>query len=195
MYDKQTNSLWVHVTGKAEEGPLRGTQLKIIPSTVSTWRDWSQRHPDTLVLEGSKHDGFMGSYGAMTGRSQEIGLAVVLRGKAQLYPYTVLDSETLINNHLNNMPVLVVHNKAEMSTYVWSRYVAGQVLTFNQVRQENNSQDLVFTDRETRSLWSWIKGAAFDGPLEGTVLQQLPAHPIVVERFSAFYPEGDVFSP
>ena len=36
MYDRETESLWVHVTGRAEVGPREGWQLRFMPSTVTT---------------------------------------------------------------------------------------------------------------------------------------------------------------
>ena len=33
MYDRGTDSLWVHVTGRAVWGPLKGEQLEFVPST------------------------------------------------------------------------------------------------------------------------------------------------------------------
>ncbi len=35
MYDKQTDSLWVHTTGEAIKGALKGKVLTFLPSTVT----------------------------------------------------------------------------------------------------------------------------------------------------------------
>lgn len=50
MYDKQTESLWSQVTQKAVTGPQTGTQLKRLPSTLTSWGKWLKKHPDTEVL-------------------------------------------------------------------------------------------------------------------------------------------------
>jgi hypothetical protein len=86
MYDRKTESLWVHVTGRAEWGPMRGKQLPFIPSTVTTWQQWKQAHPGTLVLAGRGTRGFMGTYKAFA-RPDDLGLAVVVRFKGKLYPF------------------------------------------------------------------------------------------------------------
>jgi len=195
MYDKQTNSLWVHVTGHAEEGPLKGAQLTLIPSTVTTWEDWRQRYPGTLVLDGVKRKGFMGSYGAMAGRGDEIGLAVVLRGRARLYPYRDLKEQALVNDSLNGFPLLVAFHATTNTTYVWERRIDRQILTFSQLKELDGSGHPLFIDRETGSRWSWLTGRAFAGPLKGRELQLLPSHPILTERFQAFYPDGEIFVP
>ena len=31
MYDKKTDSLWVHATGRAETGPMKGNTLTFFP--------------------------------------------------------------------------------------------------------------------------------------------------------------------
>jgi len=50
MQDKETGSLWSHVTGECLEGEYVGTQLEMIPVVQTTWEQWSQDHPATRVL-------------------------------------------------------------------------------------------------------------------------------------------------
>jgi len=50
MYDHQTESLWSQVKRAAVAGPMTGTKLKVVPSTMTTWEKWSKRHPGTRVL-------------------------------------------------------------------------------------------------------------------------------------------------
>lgn len=50
MYDHQTESLWSQVRREAVAGPMTGTELKVLPSTLTTWRKWLRQHPDTVVL-------------------------------------------------------------------------------------------------------------------------------------------------
>lgn len=50
LYDKETHSLWSQVMGQAVTGPLKGSHLSSIPLEHTSWADWRQRHPDTLVL-------------------------------------------------------------------------------------------------------------------------------------------------
>lgn len=51
MYDRQTDSLWSQIMGQAVTGEARGTTLSALPVRHTTWADWLQRHPDTLVLD------------------------------------------------------------------------------------------------------------------------------------------------
>lgn len=50
MYDRETESLWSQILGKAVNGPSRGQALEPVPVLHTTWADWRRRHPDTLVL-------------------------------------------------------------------------------------------------------------------------------------------------
>ena len=50
MYDNQTESLWLQVKRQAVTGPMTGTKLSIFPSTITTWKKWKTKHPDTTVL-------------------------------------------------------------------------------------------------------------------------------------------------
>ena len=50
MYDHQTESLWLQVKRRAVTGPMTGTKLKTLPSTVTTWKKWKKKHPNTTVL-------------------------------------------------------------------------------------------------------------------------------------------------
>lgn len=60
LYDRLTHSLWSQILSKAVTGPLRGTTLVHLPASHTTWRDWRQRHPETLVL--SRDTGFRRNY-------------------------------------------------------------------------------------------------------------------------------------
>lgn len=61
LYDHQTESLWSQLMKKAIAGPLAGTELEVIPSTVISWRVWKRRWPQTLVL--STETGYQRNYG------------------------------------------------------------------------------------------------------------------------------------
>lgn len=52
MYDQATKSLWNQFTGRPVVGPLTGSgiELKVLPVTITSWRDWLAAHPKTQVL-------------------------------------------------------------------------------------------------------------------------------------------------
>lgn len=60
LYDKGTESLWSQLEMKAVSGPLKGTDLTMVNTYLSTWEEWSSAHPDGLVL--SKNTGHSRDY-------------------------------------------------------------------------------------------------------------------------------------
>lgn len=60
MYDRETNSLWSQIPGKAVTGPLAGASLQRLSVTHVTWSQWLQDYPDSLVL--SDNTGFTRDY-------------------------------------------------------------------------------------------------------------------------------------
>lgn len=50
IVDRETNSVWSQLHGKAVIGELEGTPLEIVPSLQTTWKFWRERHPDTRVM-------------------------------------------------------------------------------------------------------------------------------------------------
>jgi len=60
FYDRATETLWDQVIAKGIVGPLTGTELELIPITMTRWGKWRDAHPDTLVL--STDTGFMKDY-------------------------------------------------------------------------------------------------------------------------------------
>lgn len=53
MYDRQTNTLWNHLTGEPVIGRLAasGIRLERLPIVVTTWGAWKRQHPATTVLD------------------------------------------------------------------------------------------------------------------------------------------------
>ena len=49
-YDHQTGSVWSQPLGMAIAGPSAGRTLPLLPSQLTTWREWQAAHPDTLAL-------------------------------------------------------------------------------------------------------------------------------------------------
>ncbi len=187
MYDRKTESLWVHVTGRAVWGRLKGKQLEFFPSTVTTWQQWKAAHPHTLVLPGHRRGGFMGTYRGLT-RPQHLGLAVVVRFRGKLYPFAALERTPVLNDRFEDTPLLVYWSKTDGTAVAWRRVAGGRELTF-----EHRGGGLY--DRETGSQWSWLRGEAVAGALKGTRLEAVSHNPILVERFRAFYPDAPVHPP
>lgn len=55
MYDDLTGSFWSQALGQAICGPMTGTSLSIVPSTLAPWSEWRRAHPETEVLLPPPH--------------------------------------------------------------------------------------------------------------------------------------------
>ena len=61
MVDYNTGSYWWQVAGKGIVGPLTDKELTVLPSQTTTWAEWLNAYPDTLVL--AENQGFNRNYG------------------------------------------------------------------------------------------------------------------------------------
>ncbi|MDP1692280.1 MAG: DUF3179 domain-containing protein [Burkholderiaceae bacterium] len=61
LYDRGTQSLWSQILQAAISGPLKGTRLRALPLSHTSWADWRRRHPATQVL--STDTGYERDYG------------------------------------------------------------------------------------------------------------------------------------
>lgn len=50
MFDRETDSVWLQVNGKAAKGALVGSRLKSEPLLNTTWKQWKRLYPNTLVM-------------------------------------------------------------------------------------------------------------------------------------------------
>ncbi len=60
FYDRQTESLWSQIAAIAISGKFAGAELQQLVLTHTTWSDWLEKHPRTLVL--SIKTGYLRSY-------------------------------------------------------------------------------------------------------------------------------------
>lgn len=51
MYDRQTDSEWKQSLGQSIAGPLKGTQLAVLPAAIHGWDEFRARDDQALVME------------------------------------------------------------------------------------------------------------------------------------------------
>ena len=192
MYDHQTDSIWIHATGEAFHGPLKGKRLTFMPSTVTTWEKWKERYPHSLVLPGRRSENFMGVYDGMS-TTRGLGLSVLIRFDAKLYPFEKLLKTPVVNDQFNGVALLVVYSSGANTATAWDRELDGRQLTFSLAEAKDSFGNRRLRDGETGSIWSWLTGEAVSGPLRGRRLGQLAYNPMLNDRFKAFYGESPIF--
>ena len=213
MYDRETFSLWSHVTGTAVKGKLTGRRLRLYPAIHTTWTEWKQLYPDSLVLdkrtglslEGTRNvyepyfanPSQLGIFGtenpdkSLPGKEFVIGLTLDMVAVA--YPYRHLSRQPLVNETVDGRAVVVVFSAETATGVVFSRKLASRTLTFTNLRREGKS--LVIDDVETKSTWRALSGEAVRGRLAGTRLEQLPSTIGFWFAWKGFYPDTRIWKP
>ncbi len=201
MYDRQTNSYWWQVAGRAIVGTLTGAELTPLSSTMTRWGRWRDLHPDTLVL--SRDTGFRRDYDTDpfagyadhldSGRfpfpvsdaahdrrlpPSTVVLAVDVGGSTAVYPLTTSGA---VDDDIGDEAVVVFVLADEPTGAAYRPIVDGRRLTFGFDGRE-------FFDRETRSTWG-MDGRARRGPLTGTQLDPLPSRTTFWFALVAAFPD------
>jgi hypothetical protein len=92
LFDQGTESLWSQLRGQALTGPLAGTSLRLLPVSMTTWRNWQAQHPQTLVL--SFQTGYKRDYARDPYRDwpldRRLALVISNKGQTKIYPYSEL---------------------------------------------------------------------------------------------------------
>jgi Protein of unknown function (DUF3179) len=133
MYDRQTRTLWNQLTGEPVLGVLAGgpeeerIRLDLLPVVLTTWADWREEHPDTLVLDidtgfnrpyspGAAYGDYFASDDTMFPVWQRSDLletkariyALQIGGVPKAYPLEILAEERLVNDTLGGTPIVLV---------------------------------------------------------------------------------------
>lgn len=194
MYDRETGSLWSHVTGEAIRGPLKGKRLTMLAATPRvTWEKWRRLHPNTLALSASgredvSFDTYAG-YHADAGRTglfalrrpdrraqpKEMVLGVALGPASKAYLHALLRKRRLVSDVVGGTPVLVWFDPGSGATAVYKRPAGG-----NDFRLDG---DTILGERGGK--WRAATGKAL-GP--GRDLKPLPHTNAYWFGWVAFYP-------
>jgi len=204
MYDKNTKSLWHNLTGEPVVGPLAdsGIKLKVLPIITTTWRDWLQAHPDTVVLDintgyvrdytpGKPYGQYFASPDTMFPasprsarlRTKEYVFALRLAGKAKVYPLEVLDKEPVVNDTLAGTKLVIVANAATRTARAFERGAF-------RFRKGHGVMEVVET--ETGEVWS-VEEEALVNHATGQRLPRLGGHIAYWFGWFAFYPDTEVY--
>ncbi len=210
MYDHQTDTLWSQFLSRGVKGPLADTQLEIVPVIQTTWEQWVQLHPETLVLDKRgryQRDTYEGYYrGGSAGilgeanrdrrlSGKELVLGVVLADSARAYPFSAIARQRVINDVFRGEAVVVTFDPASETGAIFKAMVDGRALTFGPVSGDGALLDgvLLMGDLQTGSTWQAITGRAISGPLTGSALERLPSHYSFWFAWSDFHPDTELY--
>jgi hypothetical protein len=218
MYDRQTESLWSHFTGRAIAGVLTGTELDTHPVATVSWADWRDAHPDGLVLSrDTGHDRDYGTNpypgyddvdtppflfdgevdGRLAAKTRVVGTGLDT-GPTAIRLDALLD-QGVVAFDLDGQPTVVWALPGTASALDAGEIVEGRDVGATGVfRATHDGRVLTFdrvddgfVDGQTASRWD-LFGTAVDGPLAGTRLEPVEHVDTFWFAWAAFAPDTDV---
>jgi hypothetical protein len=212
MYDQATDSLWSQVAATAINGSQTGTTLELVPSSLTTWGEWQDAHPETAVLrpppesdtvaaDSGVRDYSRNPYDGYE-KTRRIGLSysgfeddrlhpkttvvgVGHDGKAVAYPLSAVRDAGVVNDTVGGLPVVVAATAAG-SLVAYERRVDGERRSFERAGENHLEAG--------GSRWRLTTGVAVGGPHEGTTLAQAnDASPMFFFAWKDFHPETAVY--
>jgi hypothetical protein len=112
---------------------------------------------------------------------------------ARAYPLQILMWHEIVNDVVNDIPVLITFCPLCNTAVAFERAIDGQVLDFGTTGRLRHS-NLIMYDRQTESWWQQATGEAIIGALTGQQLRLLPAMIVSWQEFQRAYPTGRVLS-
>ena len=204
MFDRETGTLWSHLTGEALTGSLIGQHLQQVLSEQTTWGRWRAEHPKTLLLDvdpievwWDPYDLYYDSSNAgVVGRKRndnrlpvkEKVIGVRLGGEAKAYSFKALARDGVVNDTVGGAPLVVIFDGQSQSGAVYRRDPGGKPLTF-----VAGASALTMLDEESGSTWDGLSGKATAGADAGMELEQVPITYSFWFGWVDFYPSTQVY--
>lgn len=203
MFDRETGTLWSHLTGEALQGKLVGQNLQQVLSEQTTWGRWRAEHPKTMLLDIDPFETsdpyelyFDAESAGVIGRKRaddrlpvkEKVIGVRLGGQVKAYSFTALGRDRVVNDKVGGVPLVVVFDGASQSGAVYRTELGGKLLTF---RPGPSALSLV--DDDTGSTWDGLSGKATSGTDAGMELEQVPITYSFWFGWADFYPNTQLY--
>jgi hypothetical protein len=198
MVDRETHTVWAHMTGEALAGLLVGFRLAILPAQMGTWDRWLTLHPDALAPDVPIPTNRRGSYSfgpvaqertRLTAGDQRLPEATTVLGVAVgplARAYVLEDSDRrdpwVLDDQIGNIPIAVLSPPGLWPLAFDRRTPRGPV----DLRLEG---DRVIDQHGSR--WSW-DGNAMTGPLAGARLRFVHSTTVQWFAWAAYRPDTEV---
>ena len=223
MYDRQTRTLWNQLTGEPVLGELANQEinLDILPVVLTSWSDWLDQHPDTLVLDratgyyspetyvpGIFYGDYFSSSETMFPVWQRSGLlppkefvyALHLNGAPKAYQVEALANDKVLNDTLGGQPVVLIANRGTV-TVDGLHQAQGPVFydAGGEVRAFDRGDDTFIAGDDADSVIDntgnqWlVNEEALIGP-DGKLAERLPGHLAYWFGWYAFFPNTQLYS-
>jgi hypothetical protein len=114
-------------------------------------------------------------------------------GIARAYPLQILIWHEIVNDEIDDTPILVTFCPLCYSAIVFDRRLNSKILEFG-VSGFLRHSDMIMFDRGTESLWQQFTGEAVVGDYIGEQLTILPSQIVSYKQFKELYPDASVLS-
>ncbi len=206
MFDRQTLSLWSNLTGEPVVGRLAPApvRLPLLPMTLTTWEEWTARHPNTEVvdLDGVRARVAVGfdyrpgaadrarrgvSYPVWLAsdeleRDEEI-YALRVEGAPKAYPLAPLLDAGLVHDELGGVGIVLVADAESGAVRVYRR---GERRFRRRAGGGLVDTDGTVWELSERALSASVGGAVIE-------LERLPGHVAYWFGWYGFYPETEIW--
>ncbi len=195
--DATTKSWWRQATGKAIAGKLKGMALKELASKQLTLEAWLREYPRSYIMQPDtsfkKDYEDLANYDNGTIKSalekrdsaswkpKSWVIGVIHNYAAKAYDWNDLVKNKVINDSIEDLPVMLIIEKDTASFHVFDRRVSSTLLIF-----QKSDNDLLM-DQNTHSTWS-ADGVCIDGPLKGERLKPVQSYQEFWHSWSTFHP-------
>lgn len=208
MYDRQTRSLWSHMTGECLDGHYKGKRLEMLSAIpMVKWKTWRNAYPDTKVLtirgrEDQRRDNYWDyQQSGRTGlfpteredrrlKNKDLVIGVRLERQQKAYPIRkkLWKTETkgtwrLIQDRVGDVPLVVYHDPDNFTSAVYKRTVDDHVINF-----EPQAEGFWARDSDGNR-WNLLTGA---GP-DGKKLEPIPHLNVYWFAWADFYPHATLY--
>ncbi|MCE0488088.1 DUF3179 domain-containing protein [Ornithinimicrobium sediminis] len=222
MYDRQTESLWSQIEGRAIAGELTGTELERVPVATVPWSTWVEANPEGWVLSrptGTGRDYGRNPYVGYDEAASEPFLydgesdprlppkerVVAFPDAQEALAVRLADvaEQGAVTVPLDGAEVLLVAGGGLASSLDTSAIADGaEVAATGAFSTVVDERDLSFVadpdgdgarDEQTGTHWD-VLGRGSDGPLAGRQLESVPHVDTFWFAWAAFRPEATIWS-
>jgi len=186
MRDIESGSLWSHILGRCVKGKLHKTQLRILPSLLTSWSQWKNLHPDSTVMamERTRTHYTTDFYDDDT----LFGYGVIVDENSKIYSFEGLKSRPLLHDEINGKSFAIRFDPSSRSALAWHRDLNG----FDEPIEFEMRDSKIF-DKQTGSTWDLFSGRAIAGPVKGRRLKPLLVIPTAQRAWRTFHPKTEIW--
>ena len=124
---------------------------------------------------------------------EELGLGIVYKGESRFYPFRILVYHEIVNDFIQNDPILVTYCPLCFTGIGFIREIDNQPVEFGVSGKLYNSE-LVMYDRKTDSYWSQTLGKAVFGPSTGKTIKKIPTDTVKWGDWKKVHPKTKVLA-